>query len=124
MSFITRETKKIFDGNEESLINSVEELNFSNENYLIKPKNLKPIYELVQYIKGINFDEIANALGLSITNFDGMKTYHGSKRGLKLYCDIIGDGNTRRVLIFSFGEIQPGRFVCLFEAVFDAEVSR
>lgn len=119
MKFISQETKKIFDGGQDKLSNTVEKLEFFNKKYLIKPKDLKPIRELDQSVINIKPDDISSELGLKIVDFDGMKIHQGSKRGLKLYYEIIDDGNFNAILVFSFGETQPGRFICIFEAAID-----
>ncbi|KUM53771.1 hypothetical protein [Rheinheimera sp. EpRS3] len=58
-----------------------------------------------------NADDLSLALSLPVTNLGAVKIHKGSKQGLKLYFSIIDD----LLYVFSFGEYQPGRFLCIFE---------
>ncbi|MCS6123646.1 hypothetical protein [Shewanella baltica] len=58
-----------------------------------------------------NADDLSLSLSLPVTKLGTLKIHKGSKQGLKLYFSII-DGY---FYVFSFGEYQSGRFLCVFE---------
>ena len=58
-----------------------------------------------------NADDISFALSLPVAKLGSIKIHKGSKQGLKLYFCILDD----LLHVFSFGEYQPGRFVCIYE---------
>ena len=58
-----------------------------------------------------NADDLSLALSLPVTNLGAVKIHKGSKQGLKLYFSIMDD----LLYVFSFGEYQPGRYLCIFE---------
>jgi len=87
--------------------------------YKIRPFELKSIQELAKEATNKTPEDISAALGLRVVAFDETNIYHGSKLGLKLHYKIVGEQAGKRVLVFSFGEFQPGRFLCKFESVLD-----
>lgn len=115
MNILHKREKIIFDGDSDNLANAIEEVSFDTYTYQVSLKKLKPLEQLSQHYKNISPDDISSSLGLKVTIFDGMKIYNGSKRGLKLYYKTVTEGEKSIILVFSFGELQPGRFICQFE---------
>ena len=118
MNIIYREETLIFDGSSNNFEGAIKEINFAAVSYKAELKSLKSIAQLPNYYKNLDPDEISQSLGLNVTSFDGIKIYNGSKRGLKLYYQAERGNEKDILLIFSFGELQPGRIMCLFEAAF------
>jgi hypothetical protein len=115
MNILYRKEKLIFDGRSDDVDGAIKEVSFDIYKYQVILKNLKPIAGLSQYYKNIELDDISLSLGFNVTNFDGIKIYNGSKRGLKLYYQAVKENDKDIILIFSFGESQPGRLICQFE---------
>jgi len=116
MNILSGIQKKIFDGSSEDIASAIKKVSFDTHEFQIALRNLKSISQLPQHKKNLRPDDISSSLGFKVTNFDGMKIYNGSKRGLKLYFDVVKDDEADIILIFSFGEFQPGRIICQFEA--------
>jgi hypothetical protein len=112
-NIIIMQSKKVFDGEAENIPSFNFDLTINQVVESINLNNLKPIEEIIKYKNSISPDDISNDLSLKVTNFDGMKIYHGSKKGLKLF--FWTSELTNKILLFSFGEYQPGRFICNFE---------
>ncbi|MFP6845136.1 MAG: hypothetical protein VB958_08000 [Thalassolituus sp.] len=113
---INKISEKIYDGGSDKLSNQILDFNINNELFSISLKEIKPLEEINTYCYSITPGKVSNDLSLKITNFDGMEIYHGSKKGLKLYFHYSEDRNL--ILIFSFGEFQPGRFICQYEGFY------
>ena len=115
MNILHRKEQLIFDGSSDDVDSAIKEVSFETYKYQVILENLKPIAQLSQYYKNVEPDDISLSLGLNVTNFDGIKIYNGCKRGLKLYYQAVKDNDKDIILIFSFGESQPGRLICQFE---------
>lgn len=115
MNILYRKKETIFDGNSDDLSSSVRELNFDAYKFQVVFNKLKPICDIQQHYKNIFPDDVSSSLGFKTTSFDGMRIYNGGKRGLKLYYDVAKGDSKDVILVFSFGEFQPGRFICQFE---------
>ena len=112
MNILTGIEKTIFDGSSEDIANSIKKVEFDAYEFQVVLKNLKPIDRLPEFNKNVSPDDISASLGFKVTNFDGMRIYNGSRRGLKLYFEVTKKYDEETILIFSFGEFQSGRFIC------------
>ena len=114
---IILQSKKVFDGEAENIPGFNFDLTTNKIVESINLNELKPIEEIIKYKNSISPDYISNNSSLKVTDFDGMKIYHGSKKGLKLFFSTTKSDN--KILLFSFGEYQPGRFICTFEGYYE-----
>ncbi len=110
MKILLREGKKIYDGELSEKDISFSPISFKNTEYIISEPST------IEKISNASPDEIANILNLKVVDFDGIKIYHGSKKGLKLCYQDLNDNFSA---IFSFGEYQPNRFICIFEGIIE-----
>lgn len=79
--------------------------------------SLKPLSEIRDHAPGVDPDDIAAVLGYSVTSFDGDPIYHGRVDGSELYYDVVDSGAEVTMLVVSFGEVQPGRYAAVTEAL-------
>lgn len=90
-------------------------LTFSVKGHLLSLQldELIPLHKLGVIDRNLPFsaDDVSLALSLPVTNLGSLKIHKGRKQGLKLYFSIMSD----ILYVFSFGEYQPGRFLCIFE---------
>ena len=116
VNIIYRKEALIFEGSSDSFDGVKKDVSFDRFTFKVIPQKLTSLAQLPNNFKELDPDEISYALDLKVTNFDGIKIYNGSKQGLKLYYQSEKRDEKVFILIFSFGELQPGRFMCLFEA--------
>ncbi|WP_025563028.1 hypothetical protein [Psychromonas sp. SP041] len=84
------------------------------ENISFTLGSLKPLKDLINSnIRfPLNIEEIILDLNFGVTELGSLTIYKGSKKGLKLYFY----NNGQHLHIFSYGEFQVGRFICIYEA--------
>lgn len=110
MKILCKKNYKIFDGciTEQSII--FESININQNKYEITSDEIFPISEMPHN----EADLISKLFDFPILEFDNEKIYKGSKDGLNLYKKEIEEG---KLAIFSFGEYQPNRFICIYEGL-------
>ncbi|WP_435235097.1 hypothetical protein ACR30L_15225 [Psychromonas sp. PT13] len=88
--------------------------NIKEQSIKLSLQELMPLNELINTDEQFNFnaDDIALALSFGIKKLGNIKRFNGSREGLKLYFYVVND----LFCIFSFGEYQSGRFLCIYEA--------
>jgi len=105
--------KKVFDGDFHNFSESgyfVSENGFADR---VEFKTLKPLSDLPPTI-GIKPDEISALLKCKVVDFDGVKIYRGSKKGTQLYYHLIDQDFQCCLHVFSCGEFQPDRYICVY----------
>lgn len=117
MIVVKKERIKVFDGNQEECQLATIDVEIDSHVHKIRLSSLIKISESLILDNRIRPDDISTLLGLKITSFDKIKIYHGSKRGLKLFYYPVNNNGVTYMVIFSFGEFQPGRILSYFEAV-------
>ena len=105
---------KLFDGDIES---QVTPLFFNIQNLkisvpLLVLNRLDKLAEEDDVKRELNAEDIALALSFEIIKLGPVKIFNGSQPGLKLYYYIVSG----LLCIFSLGEYQAGRFLCIYEA--------
>lgn len=110
----------IFDGDIQEMQKISPEVEFEGVKTSVTPDRLVKIEDLPKVVNGVDLDSVVRKLGFKVTVFDGDKIYHGSKNGLKLFFVSNVFNGVDKFLILSFGEFQPGRFICKFEGVLEA----
>ncbi|MEQ6885518.1 hypothetical protein [Salicola sp. Rm-C-2C1-2] len=115
MKTVSKRQEKIFDGQYEEMERKPPEIEVDGVEVTVRPGELKSIENIQQGTTTYRPEDVSAMLGLKVGSFDGVNIYKGSKPGLELHYQCVGD----RILVFSFGEFQPDRFVCRLEAVLD-----
>ncbi|MBU2873130.1 hypothetical protein [Marinobacter salexigens] len=110
----------VFDGDIEEMQKITPEVEVDGVKVDVTPSALNRVEDLEKFRCDISIDQIAHNLGFKVTVFDGRKIYHGSKQGLKLFFIAKSLSGIEKILMFSFGEFQPRRFICIFEGVLEA----
>ncbi|MCG6202774.1 hypothetical protein [Psychromonas antarctica] len=77
-------------------------------------QDLIPLHKLTSDVgqPNLNAEDIASALSFDITKLGPVKIFNGSKKGLKLHYYVASG----LLCVFSLGEYQSGRFLCIYEA--------
>ena len=110
---ITPREEKVFDGQYEEMKRNPPKVEVDGNIVSLEPEDLEGLGEIQKEIASLTPENVSQALGFKVDNFDGLNLYRGSKPGLDLHYRISGD----QVLILSFGEFQAERFICKLEAV-------
>ncbi|WP_369600747.1 hypothetical protein AAIA72_13030 [Hahella sp. SMD15-11] len=75
---------------------------------------LRP-FEGLSAASGIDIAKLADLLGFEVKTLAGFSLYSGSKPGLEPYCFL--DDESKELYVFSIGEYQPGRMLCVLDAL-------
>ena len=113
MKTVSKRQEKIFDGQYEEMEKEPPEIQVDGVKVSVRPGELKSIEYIQKDTATYRPEDVSAMLGLKVGSFDGVNIYKGSKPGLELHYQCVGD----RILVFSFGEFQPDRFVCRLEAI-------
>lgn len=109
--------KLVYDGDISGMTPDAIEVEYDGFKVKVDSERLVSIGELDASNSGLEIDKIIINAGFRITNFGSKNIYHGSKQGLKLFYILENIDEKAIYFIFSFGEFQPGRFICIFEGV-------
>ena len=112
-NFYDRTPLNLFDGDINNK-NTTIVFSIKEEQVNFNLQNLKPLKELIKsnIILPLNIEDIILDLSFGVTDIGPLKIYKGSKKGLKLYFY----NSDEFLYLFSFGEFQAGRFLCIYEA--------
>ncbi|MFL0797998.1 MAG: hypothetical protein K6L73_10980 [Cellvibrionaceae bacterium] len=80
--------------------------------------DLRCISKIRESICGVEPEEISMGLGFKVKEYAEIKIYYGSKQGLKLHFVEKDIGPEKIILLISFGEFQPSRYVCQLNGYF------
>ncbi|PCM44844.1 hypothetical protein [Marinobacter sp. ANT_B65] len=116
MKFIKVNSDTIFEGDIEKMNRLSTFVNIEGRIVVVDLNNL----ERIEKVPGgsVAADYIANSLKFGVSDFMGKRIYSGRKKGLRLYCVPIDSERIQEYLVLSFGEFQPGRFLCIEEGIF------
>lgn len=78
---------------------------------------LYPLAEIRPHAPGVDPDEVAVALGYAVGSFDDDSVYHGRMDGTELSYEVVEVGVEVTLLVVSLGEVQPGRYAVVPEAL-------
>lgn len=108
----------IFSGEPELASSASIFISINGDFELIKLREIQPAMDISKEFPQINPEDVANALKLQVTDFDGIKIYNGRKKGLKLGYIKLNDISKFSTAIVSYGEYQPGRYMCYLDGYF------
>lgn len=120
MRLLSAQKKIIFDGEYEAFARLEKEVAIGSLFFQVPFSDLKPLGSVTHEDIALSADDIAEAIGCSVVDFGGMKSYKGTKPGLKLHFYAAEADGQLFILVFSLGEFQPGRFLCQLEGCFEA----
>ena len=106
LSYI-KSNQKIFDGSEQEFFSENYKMNIS-DSLIISPSSLVPLFRLVKFRP----DDVTATVGGRVMSFDNETLYRGTKKGTDLYYFTPNEG--KDLYIFSLGEYQPSRFICIY----------
>lgn len=116
MKFIKVNPDTIFDGDIEEMSRLSPSVNIEGRRVVVDLNDL----ERIEKVPGgsVAADYIANSLKFGVSDFMGKRIYNGRNKGLRLYYVPIDSERIQEYLVLSFGEFQPGRFLCIEEGMF------
>ncbi|WKE65752.1 hypothetical protein PVT67_00405 [Gallaecimonas kandeliae] len=112
-------SKKVFDGTDTELMSSGITVSLELYDYKVGLKDIVPINNIASVSSELDADEISSCLGLKKTSLGEVLIYHGSMQGLKLTYCLLSGKTKNKLAVMSYGEYQPGRFICILEGVID-----
>lgn len=115
MEFIKVNPDIIFDGDIEELNRLSSYVNVEGRRVVVDLNKLVRVGEVLGGSGAADY--IANSLNFDVSDFMGKRIYNGRKKGLGLYCIPIDSERVQEYMILSFGEFQPGRFLCIEEGI-------
>lgn len=119
MKIVDHTRTELIDGPQEELKNKSHTINFMGYSATIPVKDATPLLKLKHHLTDTQLQNITSILGTSVKSFDGNKIFIGTERGTRLYGYEFNTNNVSFIAIFSMGESQPGRFICLYEATLE-----
>ncbi|SIS53623.1 hypothetical protein SAMN05421686_102221 [Thalassolituus maritimus] len=103
----TKSNQKLFDGSEQEFFSENYKMNIS-DSLIISPSSLAPLSRLVK----LRPDDVTAVVGGRVMSFDNETLYRGTKKGTDLY--YFTPNEEEDLYIFSLGEFQPSRFICIY----------
>jgi hypothetical protein len=103
----TKSNQKLFDGSEQEFFSENSKMRIS-DSVIISPNSLVPLSK----IKNFKPDDVTTTVGGRTMSFENETLYRGTKRGTDLYYFTPNEG--KDLYIFSLGEYQPTRFICIY----------